>query len=100
LVNPLEKVDDLPVSFFGILKIPEAGGVEKITEFQSSFMAGLDVLLHRFPVDLGKDKPRSRPSDDIERKFTEEAVYRCPLHSIQEGNVPIGSNAQFHKRSE
>jgi hypothetical protein len=63
-------------------------------------MAGLDVLLHIFSVNLGKHKPRSCPSDDIERKLTKEAVYRCPLHSIQEGNVPIGTNTQFHKRSE
>jgi hypothetical protein len=74
------------------LKIPETRGVEKITEFQPSFMAGLYVLLRKFLVNLRKDEPRSCPSDDIERKFTKETVYRCPLHSIQEGNIPIGSD--------
>jgi hypothetical protein len=92
MVNPFQEVDELCVTFFRIFEVAKTGGINKIAEFQSSIMTGLDVIFYIFPVYLWKNEARPCPSDDIERKFAKESVHGCPLNGIQEGNIPVGSN--------
>jgi hypothetical protein len=79
------------------LEVSKAGGVEKIAKFQSPIVASLDVCFHILSLDLGKNKPRSRPSHDIEREFAEKGIHGGPFHGIQKCNIPIGSDSKFHK---
>jgi hypothetical protein len=53
LINPFQKFDELSIPFLGVLKVSEAGGIEQVTEFQASLMAGLDVTPDIVSVDLG-----------------------------------------------
>ena len=95
-IDPFQKVDELCVTFFRIFEIAETRGVDKIAEFQSSIMAGLDVILYISSVYLWKNEARPCPSYDIEREFAEEGVHGCPLNGIQKCNIPVGSNPQSH----
>ncbi len=59
-------------------------------------MAGVDVTLDMFPVDLREYKSRPCTSHYIKRKFSKEGVYRCPLKGIEKREVPVGSHPKFH----
>jgi len=95
-VNPFKKLDQLSIAFLRILEVSETGGIEEIAELQPSIVAGLDVGFHILSFDLRKNKTGSRPADNIKREFAEKSIYRCPFHSIQEGNIPVGTHPQFH----
>jgi hypothetical protein len=79
------------------LEVSKAGSVEEIAELQSPVVARPDVCFHIGSSDLGKNKTGSCPADDIEREFAEEGIYRGPFHSVEEGNIPIGTHSEFHR---
>jgi hypothetical protein len=79
LINPLQKLDELSISFFGILKVSEAGGIEQVAEFQPSLMAGLDISPDMVSVDLREDKSRSCASHHVKGEFAEEGIDGCPF---------------------
>src|SRR5512136_1639215 len=58
LINPFQELDELSISFFGILKVSKAGGIEQVAEFQPSLMAGIDISPDKVSVDLGEDESR------------------------------------------
>jgi hypothetical protein len=91
-VDPFKKLDQLSIAFLGILEVTKAGSIEKIAELQPSFVARPDVGFHILSFDLRKNKPRPCPADNIKRELAEKSIYRCPLYSIQEGNIPIGTH--------
>jgi hypothetical protein len=78
-INPFQKLDELSISFLGILKVPKAGGIEQVTEFEPSFMAGFDISLDMVSVDLRKDKSRPCASYYIEGELSEEGIDGCPF---------------------
>ena len=79
LINPFQKLDDLPISFFGILKVSEAGSIKQVTEFEPSLIAGLDISPDMVSVDLRKDKSRPCASHHVEGEFAEKSVDGCPF---------------------
>jgi hypothetical protein len=91
-VNPVEKLHELSIALFRILKISKAGSIEEVGKFQFSGMAGFDIILYVFPVDLRKDKTRPGSADNIEREFAKETIYRSPMNGIEKFNIPVGSN--------
>jgi hypothetical protein len=82
-VDPLQKFDQLSITFSGILKVSQARGIEEITEFQSSLVASPDITFYVSSVDLWQDKPRSCSSHDIEGKFAEKGIDRRALQGIE-----------------
>jgi hypothetical protein len=79
LVNPVQELDELSISFLGILKVSETGGIEQVTEFQPSLMAGLDISPDIVSVDLREDKSGSCASHHIKGEFAEEGINGCPF---------------------
>ncbi len=75
LVDPFQKVNQLSITFSGVLQVSKTGGVQQVAEFQPSFVAGPYVSLHIFSIHLGQDKPGSRSPHNIEGKFPEEGIH-------------------------
>jgi hypothetical protein len=100
LIDPLKKFDQLSIAFFGILEVSNAGGVQKVTEFQTIFVADLDKSLDIIPIHLGQDKTGACPSDNIEGEFTEESIHRCSFEGFRKRQIPVGPHPKFHNKTK
>ena len=88
-VDPFEKLDQLPVTFSGILEVSEAWGVEKVAKFQAFLMAGLNIPFDVTAVDLGQNKAGPGSSHNVKGKLPEERIDGRPLKGIDQGKIPI-----------
>jgi hypothetical protein len=79
MIHPFDKVNNLSITLSRILEVSKAWRIEKVTELNFLFVAGMDVSFYEAPVHLRQDKTRSGSSDDVKRKFAEKGIYRCPL---------------------
>jgi len=82
-IDPFEKLDQFSITFSGILKVSKTGGIEEITEFQSSLMASLDISVYKFSVDLRKDITGSCSPHRIVGKFAKEGVDGGALQGVK-----------------